>query len=91
MSKGKFALGALFGAIAGFVAGIVTAPKSGTENRADIMAKADAIKSDITKKVGVVTDEADEITGVVKGKATDLKDRTEHAVEGAKKGFFQKK
>lgn len=91
MSKGKFALGALFGAIAGFVAGIVTAPKSGAETRADIKVKADGIKSDITKKVGVVTDEADEIVETVKEKAIDLKDRTENAVEGAKKGFFQKK
>lgn len=91
MSKGKFALGALFGAITGFVAGIITAPKSGAETRADIKAKADVIKSDITKKAGVVADEADEIVEVVKEKAIDLKDRTEDAFEGAKKGFFQKK
>ena len=58
MTKGKFVLGALIGAAAGVVAGMLTAPKSGKETRADL-----------------------------KSKAHDLRERTEHAIEGAKKGF----
>lgn len=39
MSKGKVALGAIIGAAAGVVAGILTAPKSGKETRADLKKK----------------------------------------------------
>jgi len=45
MSKGKFALGALFGAAAGIVAGMLTAPKAGKETRADLKEKADELKA----------------------------------------------
>lgn len=91
MSKGKFAVGALFGAIAGFVAGIVSAPKSGEETCADIKVRADGIKSDITGKAEYVASEAGDIRDDIKSKANDLKTRTGRAVEGAKKGFFSKK
>ena len=40
MSKGKFVLGAAIGAAAGVVAGLLTAPKSGKETRADLKKKA---------------------------------------------------
>ena len=49
MTIGKFALGALIGAAAGLVAGILTAPKSGKETRADLKAKADELKIDINE------------------------------------------
>jgi len=102
MSKGKFALGALFGAAAGLVTGILTAPKSGKETREDIKTKAKEVKVDVTKKVESAASEANEIAEDVKSKAqdfaedaktsaSDLKDRTERAVEGAKKGFFSNK
>ena len=102
MSKGKFALGALFGAIAGLAAGVLTAPKSGKETRAELKVKAEELKTDVSKKAEYVASEAVEIAGNVKEKAQDvandvkteaidLKDRTGKAVEGAKKGFFEKK
>lgn len=80
MSKGKFALGALIGAAIGAAAGILTAPKSGKETRADIKAKATEAKKDVEKKGDEIVD-----------KAKDLKVRTENAIEGAKKGFNEKK
>lgn len=89
MSKGKFAIGALIAAAAGFVAGVVTAPKTGSETRADIKAKADKIKADIAKKADTVTLEAQDKAEGLKDKAEDLKVRAERAVEGAKKGFFE--
>ena len=46
MTKGKFALGAIIGAAAGVVAGMLTAPKSGKETRADLKLKADEMKAD---------------------------------------------
>jgi gas vesicle protein len=91
MSKGKFALGALFGAAVGLVAGILTAPKSGKETRADIKAKANEVKSEATKKAAQAKNKAEAVVEEVKDKADDLKTRTERAVDGAKKGFFSKK
>ncbi len=51
MSKGKFALGALFGAAVGVVAGILTAPKSGKETREDIKRKANDAADKASKAV----------------------------------------
>jgi gas vesicle protein len=87
MSKGKFALGALIGAGAGLIAGILTAPKSGKETRADIKAKASDVKAKATTKANEAKAKAGEVKVDVAAKATELKERTERAVEGAKKGF----
>ena len=102
MSKGKFAIGALIGAVAGFVAGIVTAPKSGKETIADIKVVSKDIKNEVIKKVGEVSKEANVVVEEVKDKAEDvakdvtekainLKERTNNAIDGAKKGFFSEK
>jgi gas vesicle protein len=91
MSKGKFALGALVGAAVGFVAGVLTAPKSGKETRADIKEKATEYKDVAGKKADEVKTKAEEVVEDVKVKAEDLKGRTERAVAGAKKGFNSKK
>lgn len=102
MSKGKFALGAVFGAITGLAAGFLTAPKSGKETRAEIKTKSCELKDVVTKKVEDVADDAGEIVenvkdkaqktaGDIKSGAADFKNRTDRAVEGAKKGFFSEK
>lgn len=91
MSKGKFAAGTIFGAIAGVIAGILTAPKSGKETRADLKLKADEIKGDTVKKAEDLKDKAAEVVDDVKVAAEDLKGRTERAVDGAKDGFNAKK
>ena len=50
MAKGKFAIGALIGIAAGFVTGILTAPKSGKETRDEIKLKALEVKDDAVVK-----------------------------------------
>ncbi|MCL2280399.1 YtxH domain-containing protein [Candidatus Saccharibacteria bacterium] len=50
-SGGKFFLGALIGGAVGAVAGLLTAPKSGKETRADIKKKADDTKKAAGKKI----------------------------------------
>jgi gas vesicle protein len=55
MSKFVKVVGA---AAAGFVAGILLAPKSGKETRADIKAKADEVKTKATEAVGVAKEKA---------------------------------
>ena len=101
MSKGKFAIGALIGAAAGFFAGILSAPKSGKETRADIKAQTEDIKTEagevfekcseeFCNTVDCAKHKASQVVDDVKANAEDLKERTEKAVEGAKKGFFEK-
>ncbi len=99
MSK-KFLLGATIGAIAGFVTGILTAPKSGKETRQDIkdasvkakdvaVEKAGQAKDATVRTVNAWKDKAGEVAGDVGEKAGEYKSRTEQAVEGAKKGFLK--
>ena len=101
MSKGKFALGALFGTAVGLVAGFLTAPKSGKDTIADIKVKADEAKSDMAEKtecyqseaIGMVDDaksKTQDVAKDIKTEAINLKKRTERAIEGAEKGFNEK-
>ncbi|MEP7204734.1 MAG: YtxH domain-containing protein [Candidatus Saccharibacteria bacterium] len=98
MSKGKFALGTIIGAAAGLVAGILTAPKSGKDTRAELKAKAEVLKTDVTQKVEKAHTKATDVADDARDRATDaarearakaeeLKARTERAVDGARKGF----
>ena len=74
MSKGKFVLGALVGAAAGVVAGMLTAPKSGKETRADIKSKA-------AKRVEDVKDISSKAVHDFKDRAAEFKDRNDGTVD----------
>jgi gas vesicle protein len=102
MSKGKFAAGTIFGAIIGLAAGILTAPKSGKETRAELKLKAEDMKNKATdamedakdtatKKADEIKNKATDVVEDVKDNALDFKQRTEKAATGAKEGFFSKK
>lgn len=101
MSKAKVALGAAFGAVAGFVTGVLLAPKSGKDTRQDIKDVATQSKETALEKAGEAKDyagqkaqevkaKAEEVIEEVTDKATELKGRAEQAIEGAKKGFSKK-
>ncbi len=101
-TKGKVTLGLLFGAVAGFFAGILSAPQSGKKTRKDL--KDSAV--DLKKKAAST---AEETVGDLKYRAVDavddvrdrvldryddavdavdeLKRRAGRAIDGAKKGF----
>ena len=98
MSKGKFALGALFGAGAGVIAGVLTAPKSGKETRADLRAKADELKKDTEKAVDEAKKKGEKVykdtknhfeTAVEEGRKTvdDYRERAGSAAASAKEEF----
>ena len=88
MAKGgKFALGALIGVAVGAVAGILTAPKSGKETRADIKRKAGEFKEDAGELAGKAKDQVVKTAGDVKDKADDYRDRAGRAFESAKIEF----
>ena len=87
MSKGKFALGAIIGATAGVVAGILTAPKSGKETRADIKAKAGEIKDQAGDKYAHVKKKDEKAVQQGKKTVDDYRGRAERVVDTAKKEF----
>lgn len=95
MTKNKFAIGALIGAAAGLIAGVLTAPKSGKETRADIRQKADELKGEAATRVDEVKNKSTDVVDDLMNKAEAYKTRGERTVEGAidgaKKGFFSKK
>jgi gas vesicle protein len=91
-SNSKWALGALFAGIAGFLAGILTAPKSGKETREDIKhaavkAKTEAEKtlkslhSDLNKTISDVRAKGDELSGKAKDEFEEIVEKAKVAKE----------
>jgi len=87
MSKGKFALGAIVGAAAGVVAGVLTAPKAGKETRADIKAKAGELKADADNKLKDAKKSGEKTMNEGRHMAEDYADRTKRALNSAKREF----
>jgi gas vesicle protein len=73
-STKRWAFGAVIAAVAGYLAGILTAPKSGKETREDIkqgIVEAEKqLKKLHTQMANVIT-EAKEVAGTLKGKAQE--------------------
>lgn len=84
MAKMRFAVGAIIGAAAGIVAGVLTAPKSGRETRADIKARAEDLKMGAVKQTEKAKSKATRV-------ADDLKNRGERAVSDVKRDLSGKK
>ena len=84
----KFALGAIFAAIAGYLAGILTAPKSGKETRQDIKNTAKAAYTAAEKQLKTLHTELSRLLDEAKSKAENLKgdakDNLDKAVTVAK-------
>ena len=57
----KFAIGAAIAAAAGYLAGILTAPKSGKETRKDIQNTAVKVKTEAEKKLKVLHSELNDL------------------------------
>lgn len=53
----KWAIGAAFAAIGGYLAGLLTAPKSGKQTRADIAQKAEDVKEGTAEQLQAVHDD----------------------------------
>lgn len=91
-SSGKWALGAIFAGVAGFLAGILTAPKSGKETRKDIKnvalkAKTEAEKnlkslhSELNKKLADVKARGEELSGKARTEYDEVVERAKGAKE----------
>lgn len=89
----RFALGAAIVATAGYVAGILTAPKSGKETRADIQHKVVSGKVEAEKQLkrlhtqlGAAIDDAKNRADDLKGRAkTELEEATDKGVKAKEK------
>jgi gas vesicle protein len=83
-SNGRnIAIGALLVGVAGYVAGILTAPKSGKETRKDIQKKAVQAKSQAEKKLKALHSELGELIVKGKSKAKDAKSTAKQELESA--------
>ena len=91
MSKGKFVLGAAIGAAAGVVAGLLTAPKSGKETRADLKKKARELKQDATTKGDELRAKGEKAYYDAREAARDLHDRSGRALRSARDEFAKDK
>ena len=77
MSKttNRFAIGAAIAGAAGYVAGILTAPKSGKETRKDLQDVAERSISEAEKDLKRLHTELDKVINDVKGKTDKLNGR----------------
>ncbi len=78
MAKGKkFGLGILIGAVAGVIAGLLTAPKSGKETREDLKNKAKEVKGVAERKLKTAYSELGSLSEEAKKQAKNLKGKAE--------------
>jgi len=86
--SGSFITGFLFGGIIGFVAGVLLAPKAGSETRADLMEQSEALRlraeelgAKVRERVGPTVDVMRErVAPAVEG----VRERVAPAVEGVR-------
>ena len=91
----KFGIGVILGAIAGVLAGFLTAPKSGKETREDLIQKANEVKGsaerklkDAHKELGNISDDAKkkakELSGLAKDEMDELSKKADSLKEKVK-------
>lgn len=78
-NKSKFAVGAMFMGAAGYVAGVLTAPKSGKKTRQDVSKNVVKAKTEAEKKLKVLHGELDKLMakGTSKTKTASAKSKAE--------------
>jgi gas vesicle protein len=76
MAKAKVLLGTIIGVAAGFVAGVLTAPKSGNDTRAALKAKAEVKKNEAIAKGKDVRHKAGDAAEVAVTKAEKVVGQT---------------
>lgn len=81
-SSSKWALGAIFTGAAGFLAGILMAPKSGKDTRKDIKNAAIQAKTEAEKKLKAVHSELGKVLGDVKSHGDKLSGKAKTEFEG---------
>ncbi len=92
MGKGKnFAIGATVAGIAGYVAGILTAPKSGKDTRNDIKEKAVQTKQEAEKRLKQLHSQLDDLLKQGKEAASKLSGQAKEEWEKLAKAALDSK
>ncbi|HET8991881.1 MAG TPA: YtxH domain-containing protein [Candidatus Saccharimonadales bacterium] len=77
----SFALGGVLAATAGFLAGLLTAPKSGKEIRGDIKQAGDSVRTDAEKELKTLNIELNKAIKEAKLKSQDFGRKTKKDVD----------
>lgn len=75
-SGDSFLAGVILGGIAGFAVGILLAPKSGSEMRADLLDRTDSARERIWDRTGSAREQFMDRTGTAREQMEDLLDTT---------------
>lgn len=73
----RVAVGSAIAAVAGYIAGLLTAPQSGKETREDIRAAADRSRQEAEKDLKRLHTELDKVLGEAKDHGEDLSKKTQ--------------
>jgi gas vesicle protein len=79
----KFAISAVVAAAAGYIAGILTAPKSGKETRADIKTAAEQGVAEAEKQLKKLHTELNTVISEAKVKSVELKGKAQEEINKA--------
>lgn len=79
----RLALGTVFAAVAGYVTGILTAPKSGKETRQDIKDAAQHGMAEAEKQLKKLHTQMNDLLKEAKGKVDSLKGNAQKDLQGA--------
>lgn len=82
-SAKRFAIGTVIAAAAGYVAGILTAPKSGKETRADIKNAAERGMAEAEKQLKKLHTELSDLLKEARSKAAEFKGKAHEDIEKA--------
>ncbi len=80
-SGDSFLAGVILGGIAGFAVGILLAPKSGSEMRADLLDRTDSAREQIWDRTGSAREQFMDRTGTAREQMEDLLDTTSQRLE----------
>lgn len=80
-SGDSFLAGVILGGIAGFAVGVLLAPKSGSEMRADLLDRTDSAREQIWDRTGSAREQFMERTGTAREQMEDLLDTTNQRLD----------
>lgn len=80
-SGDSFLAGVILGGIVGFAAGILLAPKSGSEMRADLMDRTDSAREQLWDRTGSAREQFMDRTSEARGQMEELLDSTSQRLD----------
>ncbi len=82
-NSGKLVVGMFIAGLAGFAAGVLTAPKSGSETRQDIKRTANRVVADLQERIENLREDIDDLIIIATDKSYELKGRAKNQLDDA--------